>query len=504
MFKKWRSIKLSDKVLSELKTIFSDNNVSNSIGILKSYESDASLHLVSSKLPSYVVWPENIKQIQQLISLADKNSFSLVPTSSEPPRFYGTSIARKKNSIIVDFTKMKKILKMDKRNRVTLIESGVNFEEYIKECKKAGLRPHIPLYPYAKKSVVGASLDREPVTIPKYHWDISDPLLCTELVFGTGNMFRTGAAAGPGNLDEQREAGGAQKNPMGPSQFSPFRIVQGSQGSIGLVTWASLKVDRAIDSRKNFFAISNNLDTNFDFIYEILKYRLGDELFLVNNLNLAILVGDDKERINQLKEKLPKWIVIISVTGIGELASEKIDWQKGDIHEYSKTFEANLTSELADISDNDISRVLEEAAPQPWRLKYLGGCDNIFFITTLDKTKDFKKIMFDVAREEGFNESNIGVYIQPMIQGCNVHCEFDLYYDPKNDKENRLAKKTFLRASEALIDSGAFFNRPYGIWADMIYPKTQDLVIESMKKVKDIFDPNNILCPGVLCFKEDK
>jgi hypothetical protein len=39
--------------------------------------------------------------------------------------------------------------------------------------------------------------------MPKYHWDIGDPLACVEVIFGTGDMFRTGAAAGPGSLEEQ-------------------------------------------------------------------------------------------------------------------------------------------------------------------------------------------------------------------------------------------------------------------------------------------------------------
>ncbi|MHC1590677.1 MAG: FAD-binding oxidoreductase, partial [Candidatus Helarchaeales archaeon] len=228
---------MTENIVSRLKNIFSDDCISTDPKVLEEYKQDASIGLCEPKLPAVVVWPENIKQVQQLVQLANEQGLPLVPTSSESPRFHGTSVPRSENAIIVNFTKMNKILNIDVKNRGVMLESGVNFGEYIKEARNAGLRPHLPLHPYAKKSVVGAALDREPIIIPKYHWDISDPLLCTEVVFGTGNMFRTGAAAGPGNLSEQREAGGAQKNPMGPAQFSPFRIIQGAQGSIALVTW---------------------------------------------------------------------------------------------------------------------------------------------------------------------------------------------------------------------------------------------------------------------------
>lgn len=494
---------MADELLDELISIFPSENISNDLQVLKQYESDASLGLIEPRLPKYIVWPENIRHVQQLVQLANKESLALVPTSSEPPRFHGTSVPKKDNAIIVDFTKMKHFLNVDPKNRVMMIEPGVNFEEFIAEAKKAKLRPHLPLYPYAKKSVVGAALDREPVLIPKYHWDIADPLLCTELVFGTGNMFRTGAAAGPGSLNQQKESGGAQKNPMGPTQFSPFRIVQGAQGTIALVTWATLKVQRAIDLRKMFYITSDSLGTNFNFIYEILKYRLGDEIFILNNLNLAILLENEPSRIEKLRDKLPNWIGIISTTGTGQLAQDKIDWQEGDIFEYANKFEVELKSSIPGISNDMIQKIMEEAAPNPWRLKYKGGCDDIFFISTLDKTSEFHKIMWNVSEQEKFDVSNIGVYIQPMVQGCNVHCEFDLYFDPNNEQDCETTKNTFVKSSEALIKNGAFFNRPYGIWADMIYSKIQPLVVESMRKVKNIFDPKNVLNPGALCFNRE-
>ncbi|MHC1591506.1 MAG: FAD-linked oxidase C-terminal domain-containing protein, partial [Candidatus Helarchaeales archaeon] len=269
-----------------------------------------------------------------------------------------------------------------------------------------------------------------------------------------------------------------------------------------LVTWATLKVQRAISIRKTFFVTSEELGANFDFIYELLKYRLGDELFILNDLNLSVLLKDDVKSIEQLRDKLPNWIGVISITGAGELAEEKISWQQGDISEHAEKFGVELKSDLPGVSNEDIRVILEEASPVPWRLKYKGGCADIFFITTLDKTPNYKKIVWDVSEKEKLDTSNIGVYIQPLVQGCNVHCEFDVYYNRNDEKELGIAKNVLVKASSSLINKGAFFSRPYGIWADMIYPKIQPEVVEAMKKVKGIFDPNNVLNPGALCFKE--
>jgi FAD/FMN-containing dehydrogenase len=50
------------------------------------------------------------------------------------------------------------------------------------------------------------------------------------------------------------------------------------------------------------------------------------------------------------------------------------------------------------------------------------------------------------------------------------------------------------------MDNGAFFNRPYGLWAKEVFKRHQDSTTSALKKVKKIFDPKNVLNPGVLCF----
>jgi len=89
-----------------------------------------------------------------------------------------------------------------------------------------------------------------------------------------------------------------------------------------------------------------------------------------------------------------------------------------------------------------------------------------------------------------------------MTQGSNCHCEFDLYYDPTNDGEINKVKKIFSELSIKLMDMGAFFNRPYGILTKEVYKRHDDSTQMALRKVKKIFDPNNVLNPGVLCFDD--
>ena len=100
----------------ELIKICGSKNVSDDPEILKSYSHD--LSFFEGKPPKYVVWPLNTKIVEKTLKLANKTGFSIIPVSSNGPRHHGDTIPQKENSIILNFSKMKKILNIDKKNRV--------------------------------------------------------------------------------------------------------------------------------------------------------------------------------------------------------------------------------------------------------------------------------------------------------------------------------------------------------------------------------------------------
>jgi glycolate oxidase len=77
--------------------------------------------------------------------------------------------------------------------------------------------------------------------------------------------------------------------------------------------------------------------------------------------------------------------------------------------------------------------------------------------------------------------------------------EFNLTFNPRNKSEVARVQRTFEQASKALMLKGAFFSRPYGIWAELLCNQGVENVI-ALRKVKQIFDPNNVMNPGKLFF----
>ena len=481
----------------ELAAIVGGENVSDTPEALEAYSRDESF--VRRMKPQFVARPENVDEVQEIVKWANSTGTPLIPVSSGPPHFRGDTVPSL-GGVVVDLSRMKRIIRINRRNRVAMVEPGVTFAELQIELKKEGMRLPMPLSPRRSKSVIGSCLEREPTMIPKYQWDISDPLLCTEVVFGTGDLFRTGEAAGPGSLEDQWASGQAQTNAMGPFQVDFFRLIQGSQGTMGILTWATVKCELLPQLQKTFLVASQKLEDLLDFTYKLLWARLGDELLILNNFNLATLLAENPDEIKSLRETLPPWVLMVCVAGYERLPEERVDYQEKDVMDTAQRFGVMPVTAIDGIQGVDILEALSTVSAEPyWKLRYKGGCHDIFFLTTLGKTPEFIACMDQMAAEAGHPGIDIGVYLQPQIQGRACHCEFNLSYDPANPKELEKVRKLFFDASKELMGMRGFFSRPYGPWAEMAYGRDGQSAM-ALRKVKGIFDPNNVMNPGKLCF----
>ncbi|MHA1881475.1 MAG: FAD-binding oxidoreductase [Candidatus Thorarchaeota archaeon] len=485
----------------QITGIVGTENISDDSEVLAQYS--GKLSLAEKHNPILVVWPTSSDNVHQIVKLANEQSVSLIPVSSGGPKLRGDTIPKDDRSVIINLSRMNKVIRTDLKNKVVMIEPGVTFGDLVKEVNKHGLRPLMPFLPKASKSVIAACLDREPVTIPRFHWDSSDPLLCTETVFGSGDLFRTGAAAGPGTIEEQLASGQAQKNPMGPSQFDPFRIIQGSQGTMGIVTWATIKCEILPEVQKIVLIGSDKLDDFIKFMYAVLKRNLPDDLFILNSMGLASALKKNRKEIEDIRGKLPEWILVMSISGHGILAPDELEYRVAELNDIAKETGVNLNDSIGDVSSDDVQKLLSCPSEESyWKLRFNSGCQEIFFLTTLDKTPDFCSTFTKIAQETDYPSDEIGVYIQPTVRGSNAHCAFDIYYNPENSSDIERAKALYLKGSDALLKSGAYFSRPYGLFTKSVFEHTSPEIITAMRKVKDIFDPNNVLNPGSLCFTE--
>jgi FAD/FMN-containing dehydrogenase len=483
----------------QLAKIVGAGNVTADPAALEEYAMDFSF--ANTVRPDYLVKPQNAEQVKALVNLARQEKLSLVPVSSGAPHFRGDTVPTAGGAVIVDLSGMKKIVRIDRYNRSVLFEPGVTFGELIAAVAKEGMRLNIPLLPRRTKSVVGSMLEREPVIMPKYHWDIADPLNDVEIIFGTGDLFRTGAAAGPGTLEEQWAVGGAQKEAAGPSSASWYRVIQGSQGTFGIVTWASARCEILPKMEEPFLVGSNDLNKIMEMVHWLMRLRIVNECFVLNNTDLATIMGKGKPAdYNKIKNSLPAWTLFYNVAGYDYLTEERVNGQAADIKDLSQRIGLEPAHSIGAVSAFDLLNATRGPSTEPyWKLPGNFASYDIFFISNFQKVGELIEAMYAIAREEGYNTSNMGVYVQPVVQGTNYHVEFNLFYDTDDKAEMARVKILSVKAVRKLIDKGAFFSRPYGEAASIVLNRDA-ATVEALKKIKTILDPDYVMNPGKLCF----
>ena len=280
---------MNDK-LNLLKNNIPKDIIFDDAGKIRTFDSRSHLVADGWKRPECIIRPGDSDMLRKIIREANQTFLNLTVSSSGGGHRKGGFEAIHDHAHI-DLSGMDKVVWIDRRNRVCQIEPGVTYETLLEALKPYGMTVSMPLSPRKGKSVVAAVTDREPSTWPNKQWDISDPVASTEFIFGNGELFRTGAAGGPGSLEKQRESGGAQKCPMGPSQSDFHRVIQGSQGTMGIVTWITMRTELIPQIQETYLLGTGRLEDLIPFVYEVQRPWLGEHSFILDKVSAAVIVS---------------------------------------------------------------------------------------------------------------------------------------------------------------------------------------------------------------------
>jgi FAD/FMN-containing dehydrogenase len=481
---------------NELAKIVGKENVSDAQDVLLKYSSDRSL--VPPGSPDLVVWPTNSEQVGDILKWSNKNNVPVIPVSSKE-HFNGGAIPRQ-GGVILDLSKMNQILELDKDLKKVRLEAGVTWGQLTSELAKNDMRVIMPLLPHANRSVLTDFLEREVPTNTVY--DYGEPMQAFEVVWPTGEVFRLGSASVNGYPDSGSHGG----NPSGPG-IDFYRFVQGAQGTMGVVTWTNLKIMWGTKKDKVFFAPVDDLAYAQEFLYRLLPRRVGQEVVLLNRTDLAAIIAENfPADFEKLRATLPPWTLIVVISGLLRRPDEKIAYEVKLLKEIVRNEFRKLTVDEALPGfpglGNRILSLLRNPWPAEvpyWKNRWQGASQSLFFIARPEKAQQFVEVVEAVAPKHGYPVADIGSYIQPIEHNRACQVEFTFFYDGRSDAAKARIAALYRDAARALINEGALFTRPYGELAPMVYERAASYVM-GLKRVKKIFDPNNVMNPGNLCF----
>jgi 4-cresol dehydrogenase (hydroxylating) len=213
------------KAIQEFRTLLGEARVRTDQASLQPYLRSSVAEVAPANKPSAVIYPATPKEIQGAVGLANKHKTPLWTYYGGENEGYGCAVPATEGQIILDLSRMKKVIEVDKELGYCLLEPGVTYEElqqYLTK-NKTGLWVDAPA-PAAGMSVIGNILERGAGYTP-----YSEDFLFScgmEVVLGDGSLLRTGMGGIPNSTSWQVFKWG----------FGPYVDGLFSQGNNGIVT----------------------------------------------------------------------------------------------------------------------------------------------------------------------------------------------------------------------------------------------------------------------------
>jgi hypothetical protein len=454
------------------------------------------------RMPDYVVFPETVEEVQRVVRLANETRTPLIPYSSGL-NFHGAALPDH-GGIIVNLSRMNKIIQIDQENWSAVVEPGVTFAQLQSALMEKGFRVLIPFGVPPGRSVLTSMLERDPAMAAPSFESGNFLIMDTEIVLPDGELFKTGTWC----------AGGAAGGPLGPVRNVIFRLWTGAQGTLGIMTKMNLKIEPFIRERKMCFLSFDALADAREPLKMIQRREIGLECFLLNRFNLACLLSHEwtvpdafpaaprpSESFQRYQRILPPWVLAVCLAGAPRRPKEKIAYQEEALQEIGHSLNCEVREELPGVSG--LSRLMLHEIVYPWgilkKFNYQGSVHSLSFKCSLASIADMEATVRNECEAAGYSASSLGGYLLPLERGRAVHAEFDLHCDLNSDSEAGKVKQLWTAASQALINQGAYFDRPYGAWAEMVYQRAGEYT-GKLRQIKRELDPNGILNPGKLCF----
>lgn len=245
-----------------LVEIFGRERVSKEDFELLCYSRDAGSLLPKS--PEYIVVPTSKEEIRQLLLLARREK-KPVMVRGAGSSMCGAPIPRVDASIMMDLTRMRKLIELNEDAMSVLVQAGITWTEVIDYLEKRGWELGLEGPWSAPSATVGGSISVVAISMGAARYGgLGSQILGLEVVLPDGESIRTGTGANPANRMVARDCNG----------IDMAGLFIGSHGTLGIITEVALKI-YPLHEAEDYFAFSfSNLNNAMSALHSLAKYKI--------------------------------------------------------------------------------------------------------------------------------------------------------------------------------------------------------------------------------------
>ena len=424
-----------------------------------------------------VAVPRTVEQVSRLLAHCNDNRIGVVPHAGNTSYCGGATPDESGQQLVLSLKRLNKVRSIDPLNYSLIAEAGCILADVQRAADNAER-----LFPLSLGSEgtcqIGGNLSTNAggTSVLRYGM-MRDLVLGLEVVLADGRILST--------------LGALRKDNTGYDIKSLFL---GAEGTLGVITAASLKLFSKVRSTATAFAAVASVEAAVELLAN-LREASGDR---ISSFELIPRIGIDltAQHIPGVREPLKQkyeWHVLCEVTtsraseDLNELLTEAL----------ATAYESSLVLDAV-VAQNDREREalwkIRETIPEAQRIDGASLKHDISLpITSLAK---FVATAGDWIRA---NVPDGRLVAYGHVGDGNLH--FNLNQTPGSSRETFLAREASIRRvmHDMVRDSGGSFSAEHGIGrlkVGELERYASPVELDLMKAVKHAFDPNGILNPG--------
>jgi alkyldihydroxyacetonephosphate synthase len=423
--------------------------------------------------PDYIVHPASAEEVSEIIKIANTYRLPVIPYGGGSGSQGGALPIY--GGIIMDLKRMNKIIEIDEKSLTVTAQAGIIGAELEWALNEKGLM--LGHYPASVNCATlgGYLAPRGSGTISTKYGKAEELVLSMQVVLPDGSIIRTPIV------------------PIHAAGIDYFHLFLGAEGTLGVITEATMQVDYLPEARLLRGLLFENLSDALEAGRLIMTRRLEP---------MVIRLYDPQSTASRVKKilgyELEGAYMVIGFDGDPDLAALQ---------------EEKALAICAQLGAQDLGREPGEAwwaqrydfyyPPQNLKFPWMYGTTET--ITTFDKLEPLYYAVKRAVEETyaGQNISFIGHFSHWFHWGACLYSRFIIEEPPEDAQEAiRLHNRIWNTAMTAVLENGGMVNEHHGVGLKLsrFMRRQYGAAWPMLQSIKQTLDPNGIMNPGKVGF----
>jgi FAD/FMN-containing dehydrogenase len=450
-------------------------------------------------LPDLVVMPISAEEIQKIIILANEQDVPLFVIGSGSSLLIG-SVPTRQGGVTIDCKRMQKV-EIDYENLTVSVEAGVCALQLSGEIKKIAREKDFPYRPYfgggpGSSHHNGTNILTGQNKLAGYKYAMGvNCVSAVEMILPDGTMFKTSSMAcgGPG----------IWAHGPGPDfAHLPF-FANAAFGIVTRIVWQLFPVP---ETYKTTWAYFKDFKLALKAVKQIMRREIGKGLTVMDCWTHSAYSSETIAESRILSKCAPKIFLGFSSEG----SERKVAYETKIVTQILKEAGGRIAPpELVEVwRGHEMNSKGWQQSNSPRILKHLGRVFAAGTYLAVNEYDDFfdrmDKIMEEMAGkldgfanhpEPGFGEFAHGpqTYLS-QFGHSNGAVEFIYAWDHRHEQNTKAMVTIGMEIKKVPVEMGA---GPFALGRDPDLPKTLPNNYKLARKMKSVFDPKNVLAPGI-------